>query len=151
MKLNSILHSTLDVLMLGSQSAFASGKPNRFFEIFIAQTLDPTAETPVVKDLRDNTEQRLVWKKQTKFVEPGKTVSPAEQRAGKRVRSTYSTGGILPTIQRVFIAPDRATARPDPKPTRLRGLPHGWSRGSTVNTLKTPTHDRRYPYPGNPR
>ena len=69
------------------------------------KSLDADAHTVVVSDRKDNSEHKFLWNDQTKFTERGKTVTPAELKAGDRIRLTYKPTGDTPNIERAHLAP----------------------------------------------
>ena len=108
MKLNTNIQLAclaLSAFTLGSSPVFAANGPKSQEERGTIKSVDATAHTVVVTDLKNNSEHKFVWTDQTKFSERGKNVSAAELKAGERVRITYSGSGELLTMQRVRIAP----------------------------------------------
>lgn len=124
----------LGVLTLSSAALPAADAPMVHYEHGIIRSVDPAAKTMVLADFKDLTGQRLLWNDQTKFLAHGKAVSPAELKAGERVRLTHTAGGDLPTIQRAHIVPDRA-CRQDliPSPPDRRAGPTGGPAVPTSN------------------
>jgi hypothetical protein len=111
MKLNSNLRLpciVLGALALSSAALFAADAPKTQDERGTIKSVDATAHTLVVSDLKNKTEHKFVWNDQTKFTERGKTATAADLKIGERVRISYSGSGDLLTMQRVHIAPVKA-------------------------------------------
>lgn len=111
MKLSSSLHFisiVMGALALGSAGVFAADAPKTRDERGMIKSVDATAHTLVISDLKNRSEHKFQWNDQTKFTEHGKTATAAALKGGERVRITCSGTGDLLTMQRVQIAPAKA-------------------------------------------
>lgn len=111
MKLNSNLRLTclaLGALVLSTAALYAANAPKTQDERGTIKSVDATAHTLVVTDLKNKTEHKFLWNDQTKFTERNKPATAAELKPGERVRINYTGSGDLRTMQRVHIAPAKA-------------------------------------------
>lgn len=108
MKVNSKLRLTciaLGALALSSVAPFAANTPKTPDERGTIKSVDATAHTLVVTDLKNNSECKFLWNDQTKFTGRGKTAAAADLKTGERVRVTCSGSDDLLIMERVRIAP----------------------------------------------
>jgi hypothetical protein len=90
-------------------TAVLAANPRPHEEHGTIKSVDATAHTLVITDLKNHAEHKFQWNDQTKFSASGKTAMATDLKAGERVRLTYSQSGELPTIERARIMP----AKPD--------------------------------------
>ena len=82
--------------------------------------IDTDAHTLIVTEHKDNSEHKLLWNDQTRFMEHGRAATASDLKADEQVRITCPAGAEPSMMQQVRIAPARAES-PDTAAHHSRG------------------------------
>jgi hypothetical protein len=111
MKITSALRvGTLGVFGASALAAAAllAANPRAHEQHGTIKSVDATAHTLVVADLKDKSEHKFQWNDQTRFTEHGKAADATELKAGEHIRFTYKGSGDMPTIEHATLLPAKA-------------------------------------------